>query len=122
MGADVLFYPTAIGSEPPDPSYDSKDHTLTVMRGHSAANLMPVVASNRIGTETIYGSTITFYYSSFITDNKGQMVTVADRETETPLVAEVDLDAYAAERAAWGLFGDRRPEKYGSLLTLDGEA
>jgi N-carbamoylputrescine amidase len=121
MGAEVLFYPTAIGSEPPDPSYDSKDHWQTVMRGHSAANLMPVVASNRIGTETIYGSTITFYGSSFITDNKGQMVIVADREAETTLVAEVDLDAYAAERAAWGLFRDRRPEKYGPLMTLDGE-
>jgi N-carbamoylputrescine amidase len=121
MGAEVLFYPTAIGSEPPDPSYDSKDHWQTVMRGHSAANLMPVVASNRIGTETIYGSTITFYGSSFITDNKGQMVIVADREAETTLVAEVDLDAYAAERAAWGLFRDRRPDKYGPLMTLDGE-
>lgn len=121
MGAEILFYPTAIGSEPPDPSYDSKDHWQTVMRGHSAANLMPVVASNRIGTETIYGSTITFYGSSFITDNKGQMVTVADRENEKALVAEIDLDAYAGERASWGLFRDRRPEKYSPLMTLDGE-
>lgn len=120
MGAEILFYPTAIGSEPPDPSYDSKDHWQTVMRGHSAANLMPVVASNRIGTETIEGSTITFYGSSFITDNTGQMVAAANREAEITLVAEVDLDAYSAERASWGLFRDRRPEKYGPLMTLDG--
>jgi N-carbamoylputrescine amidase len=119
-GAEILFYPTAIGSEPPDPNYDSRDHWQTVMRGHSAANLVPVVAANRIGSEEIDNSTITFYGSSFITDNKGQMVAVADRENETVLVAEVDLDLYAAERAAWGLFRDRRPEKYGPLMTLDG--
>ena len=120
-GAEILFYPTAIGSEPPDPTYDSKDHWQTVMRGHSAANLMPVVAANRIGTETIGGSTITFYGSSFITDNKGQILTAADRESEKIVVAEFDLAAYAAERAAWGLFRDRRPEKYHPLLTLDGD-
>jgi N-carbamoylputrescine amidase len=120
MGAEILFYPTAIGSEPPDPHYDSKDHWQTVMRGHSAANIMPVVASNRIGTETIVDSTITFYGTSFITDSKGQLAAEADRETEDVLVAELDLAAYAAERAAWGLFRDRRPEKYGALLTLDG--
>jgi N-carbamoylputrescine amidase len=120
MGAEILFYPTAIGSEPPDPSYDSRDHWQTVMQGHSAANLVPVVAANRVGTEHIDDSTITFYGSSFITDNKGQMKAVADRESETVLVAEVDLDLYAAERAAWGLFRDRRPEKYGPLMTLDG--
>ena len=121
MGAEILFYPTAIGSEPPDPSYDSKDHWQTVMRGHSAANLMPVVASNRIGTETIDQSSITFYGSSFITDNKGALIAEADREKETVIVTEVDLDAYAVERSSWGLFRDRRPEKYGTLLTLDGE-
>ena len=120
-GAEILFYPTAIGSEPPDPTYDSKDHWQTVMRGHSAANLMPVVAANRIGTETIEGSTITFYGSSFITDNKGQILTAADRESEKIVVAEFDLAAYAAERAAWGLFRDRRPEKYHPLMTLDGD-
>ena len=121
MGAEMLFYPTAIGSEPSNPSYDSKDHWQTVMRGHSAANLMPVVASNRIGTETIDQSSITFYGSSFITDNKGALVAEADRETETIILTEVDLDAYALERSSWGLFRDRRPEKYGPLLTLDGE-
>jgi len=120
MGAEMLFYPTAIGSEPPDPSLDSKDHWQTVMRGHSAANIMPVIAANRIGTETIVDSTITFYGSSFITDHKGQLVAELDREMEDIRVAELDLAACAAERAAWGLFRDRRPEKYGALLTLDG--
>jgi N-carbamoylputrescine amidase len=121
MGAEILLYPTAIGPEPLDPAYDAKDHWQTVMRGHSAANLMPVVASNRIGTETIGESTITFYGSSFITDNKGQMLAVADRENEKILVADLDLDAYAVERASWGVFRDRRPEKYRPLMTLDGE-
>ena len=120
MGAEMLFYPTAIGSEPPDPSLDSKDHWQTVMRGHSAANIMPVIAANRIGTETIVDSTITFYGSSFITDHKGQLIAELDREMEDIRVAELDLAACAAERAAWGLFRDRRPEKYGALLTLDG--
>lgn len=120
MGAEMLLYPTAIGSEPPDPRLDSRAHWQTVMRGHSAANIMPVVASNRIGTETIVDSTITFYGSSFITDHKGQRVAEADRETEGVLVAEFDLAACAAERAAWGLFRDRRPETYDALLTLDG--
>ncbi len=121
MGADILFYPTAIGSEPATPGYDSKAHWQTVMQGHSAANLMPVVASNRIGTETIDGSEITFYGSSFITDNKGQIIEQADRETRSILIADFDFSDYACERAAWGLFRDRRPEKYGPLLTLDGE-
>jgi N-carbamoylputrescine amidase len=73
-----------------------------------------------IGTETIVDSTITFYGSSFITDHKGQLAAEADRETEGVLVAEFDLAACAAERAAWGLFRDRRPETYDALLTLDG--
>ena len=67
------------------------------------------------------GSDLTFYGSSFITDNKGQLLEEADRQTETTLIAELDLTAYASERAAWGLFRDRRPEKYGPLMTLDGE-
>ncbi len=120
MGAEILFYPTAIGSEPPAPGYDSRDHWQTCMRGHSAANIVPIVASNRIGTETFDPSHITFYGSSFITDNKGQFLAQADRESEDVLFAEVDLDHYAAERVSWGLFRDRRPEKYGPLMTLDG--
>ena len=121
MGAEILFYPTAIGSEPSDPSYDSKDHWQICMQGHSAANIMPVVASNRIGTETFDPSEITFYGSSFITDNQGQVIAEADRTTQGVIVAEVDLDAFKSEREAWGVFRDRRPEKYGPLMTLDGK-
>lgn len=120
MGAEILFYPTAIGSEPPDPSYDSRDHWQTCMCGHSAANLMPVVASNRIGTETFGPSHITFYGSSFITDNKGRVIAQADRHTQGLIVADIDRDGFARTRESWGLFRDRRPEKYGPLMTLDG--
>ena len=120
MGAEILFYPTAIGTEPPDPTYDSKDHWQMCMRGHSAVNIMPVVASNRIGTETFEKSDITFYGSSFITDNKGQKIAEMDRTSEGVIVEEIDLEAYQKERDAWGLFRDRRPEQYGPLMTLDG--
>jgi N-carbamoylputrescine amidase len=121
MGAEILFYPTAIGSEPPDPSNDSKAHWQTCMQGHSAANLMPVVASNRIGTEIFDHSEITFFGSSFITDGKGRIIQESDRKTQDILVAQMDLDACAMERDAWGVFRDRRPEKYGPLMSLDGE-
>ncbi len=121
MGAEILLYPTAIGSEPLDPSYDSQPHWQTCMQGHSAANIMPVVAANRIGTETIDGSTLTFYGSSFITDNKGAILARSDRTSPGTIVVDMDLEAYAAERSAWGLFRDRRPEAYQSLLTLDGK-
>ena len=120
MGAEILFYPTAIGSEPLDPAYDSRDHWQTVMRGHSAANIIPVVASNRVGVETIGDSTITFYGSSFVTDNRGGILVQADRETAGVHLAELNLDAYDEERVAWGLFRDRRPEHYGPLMTLGG--
>ena len=121
MGAEILFFPTAIGSEPPDPAYDSKDHWQMCMQGHSATNLMPVVASNRVGTETFENSEITFYGSSFITNNKGQKTAQMDRTSEGILVEEVDLGDYQNERDAWGLFRDRRPAKYGPLMTLDGQ-
>lgn len=122
MGADILLYPTAIGSEPPDPSYDSKDHWQMCMRGHSAVNLMPVVASNRVGTETFAHSRITFYGSSFITDNKGRMIKEMDRTSEGVIVQEIDLELCQKERDAWGLFRDRRPSQYGPLMTLDGQS
>ncbi len=121
MGAEILFYPTAIGSEPADSSYDSKDHWQTCMCGHSAANLMPVVASNRIGTETFDPSHITFYGSSFITDNKGKIIAQADRNTQGVIFADIDLEEFVHKRETWGLFRDRRPEKYGILMTLDGK-
>ena len=121
MGAEILFFPTAIGSEPSDPSYDSKDHWQTCMRGHSAANILPVVCSNRVGKEIFDQSEITFYGSSFITDNKGQIIAENDRMTQGVLVSEIDLEAYQNQRDEWGLFRDRRPEQYGPLMTLDGD-
>ncbi len=121
MGAEILLYPTAIGSEPLNPSYDSRPHWQACMQGHAAANIMPVVASNRIGSETIDGSTLTFYGSSFITDNKGALLAQSDRQSRGVITAELDLSTYSAERAAWGLFRDRRPDAYARLLTLDGD-
>ncbi len=121
QGAEVLMYPTAIGSEPADPGYDSAAHWQTVMCGHAAANILPVVASNRIGTETApEGVSVTFYGSSFIADQTGQKVATASRDREEVLVATFDLDAIAALRRTWGLFRDRRPEVYGAVATLDG--
>jgi N-carbamoylputrescine amidase len=121
MGAELLLYPTAIGSEPPAPGYDSQPHWETVMRGHAAANILPVVASNRIGTEVAPGGReVTFYGSSFIADHAGQLVAKADRVTEGVLAHRFDLDAIAALRASWGLFRDRRADLYGAVQTLDG--
>ncbi len=120
-GAEVLLYPTAIGSEPPAPGYDSQPHWEMTMRGHAAANILPVVASNRIGTEIApEGREVTFYGSSFISDHTGQLVAKADRISEAVLLHEFDLDAIAALRASWGLFRDRRPGLYGAVATLDG--
>jgi N-carbamoylputrescine amidase len=91
------------------------------MQGHAAANLMPLVASNRIGTEEgRNGTEITFYGSSFIADPTGAKVAEADRVTQSVLTATFDLDAIAHQRRSWGLFRDRRPELYGRLATLDG--
>jgi N-carbamoylputrescine amidase len=119
-GAEILFYPTAIGSEPQDAALDSKDHWQTVMRGHAGANLMPLVAANRIGREEMRDSAITFYGSSFIAGPQGQKVAEAPRDREAVITASFDLDAIRAQRAAWGLFRDRRPDLYEPLLTLDG--
>jgi len=120
-GAEVLLYPTAIGSEPPDPSYDSRDHWQRVMQGHAAANLMPVVAANRYGFEQgAADRAITFYGSSFITDATGAKVAEAGREGDAVLTATFDLDALQRQRSAWGLFRDRRPDLYRPITTLDG--
>lgn len=122
-GAEILLYPTAIGSEPPAPGYDSQPHWETVMRGHAGANIMPLVASNRIGTEEAEeGRSVTFYGSSFIADQTGALVAKADRETESVILATFDLDAIAAMRASWGLFRDRRPELYGAIASYDGSS
>ena len=120
MGAEILFYPTAIGSEPESPEVDSKDHWQRCMIGHSACNLVPVVASNRIGAEQIDDSRIVFYGSSFITNAIGEKIAEADRESEMVLTAELDLEAYEKQRIEWGIFRDRRPDLYKAILTYDG--
>ena len=122
QGAEVLLYPTAIGSEPPNPAWDSSAHWQRVMQGHAGANLMPVVAANRYGVERGTSTEITFYGSSFIADNTGAKVAEAGREGEAVLTASFDLAALRAMRLSWGLFRDRRPDLYGSLLSLDGDA
>ena len=122
LGAEVLLYPTAIGSEPPDPTWDSSGHWQRVMQGHAGANLMPVVAANRIGREVGVTCEITFYGSSFIADSTGAKVAEAGRDGEAVLVARFDREQLRAQRASWGLFRDRRPELYGPIVTLDGHA
>jgi len=119
-GAEVLLFPTAIGEEPQDRSIDTRDHWQRTMQGHAAANVMPLVASNRIGTERGQQWTVTYYGSSFIADHTGCKVVEADRMTETVLTTTFDLDAVREYRRAWGVFRDRRPELYGPLMTLDG--
>lgn len=115
LGAEILLYPTAIGSEPVL-QRDSMPHWRRVMQGHAAANIMPVVASNRIGTEKDE-TEMTFYGSSFITDQYGEIIAQADRETEGILVAEFDLDEIAKVRREWGIYRDRRPEMYKILMS-----
>ena len=121
MGAELLLYPTAIGSEPPNPTWDSSMHWQRVMQGHAGANLIPVIAANRTGREVGVNNEITFYGSSFIADATGAKVAEADREEETVLTATFDLDAVRAMRLGWGVFRDRRPELYIPLITLDGD-
>jgi N-carbamoylputrescine amidase len=120
MGAELLLYPTAIGSEPESPEVDSRDHWQRCMIGHSACNLVPVVASNRVGAERIGDSEIRFYGSSFITNGTGEKIAEADRTEETVLVAEFDLERLGEQRTEWGIFRDRRPDLYKAILTYDG--
>jgi N-carbamoylputrescine amidase len=120
MGAEMLFYPTAIGSEPHSPEVDSKDHWQRCMIGHSACNLMPVIASNRVGEERDEASSIVFYGSSFITDATGNKVAEASHDEETVLLAEFDLEENEKQRIEWGIFRDRRPDLYKPILTYDG--
>ena len=122
-GAELLLYPTAIGSEP-ILATDSMPHWRRVMQGHSAANLMPVIAANRIGLERVepceanggQRSALEFYGSSFMTDGTGALVQDASRDREEILLAEYDLDALAEDRLSWGLFRDRRPECYQAIV------
>lgn len=121
MGAELLFYPTAIGSEIGAEDWDSAPHWQRVQQGHAGANLTPLIAANRIGTEAGQnGTQMTFYGSSFITDEFGEKVAEADRENEDILLHSFDLDSVARHRAYWGVFRDRRPEHYGRLASLDG--
>lgn len=121
MGAEILFYPTAIGSEPHDASITSREHWQRVQQGHAGANLMPLVASNRIGREEQDGYDITFYGSSFIANQFGEKVKELDQREEGILVHRFDLDELEKVRTAWGVFRDRRPNLYWPLATLDGE-
>ncbi len=115
-GVEALLYPTAIGSEPSEPGYDSSGHWRRVMQGHAAANLMPVLAANRVGTEN-EGNPITFYGSSLITDATGAVVAECGRTEAGLALARFDLAAIAEFRRAWGLWRDRRPECYAALVS-----
>ena len=123
QGAEILLYPTAIGNEPQDPAYDSCDHWRRVMQGHAAANMLPLVASNRVGVEQNPGVgsspsvDMEFYGSSFIADQTGAIVAQAPRAGEAVITAQFDLSAIREQRRNWGLFRDRRPELYGSLTS-----
>jgi len=118
LGAEALFYPTAIGDEPPPaPPVESSEHWMRVMQGHAGANCMPLVASNRIGTERGEKGELTFYGSSFIADATGAIVASLPRDREGVAVAQFDLDELASARASWGIFRDRRPDLYAPLGT-----
>lgn len=121
-GAELLFYPTAIGSEPILET-DSMGHWQRVMQGHAAANLMPVIAANRYGIETVspcmenanQSSSLKFYGSSFIADSTGDILTSAQKSGDEILLHTFDLDDLASQRLSWGIFRDRRPECYGDI-------
>jgi N-carbamoylputrescine amidase len=125
LGADLLFYPTAIGTEPPPaPAIDSRLHWQRTQQGHAAANVMPLIASNRYGVERSLQDPeklfIRFYGSSFITDHTGDKVAEAGEAGEAVLTATFDLEDIAKQRASWGVFRDRRPDLYGALVSYDG--
>lgn len=121
-GADLLLYPTAIGSEPQEPELDTREHWTRVMQGHAAANLVPVIAANRFGSEAGRSCTLDFYGSSFIAGPTGELVVQGPKTGETVLTARFDLAAIRIRRVAWGVFRDRRPDLYAPLLTGDGNA
>ena len=122
-GADIILYPTAIGSEP-ILNVDSSGHWMRTMQGHSAANIIPVAAANRIGTEYVepseenggQKSSLCFYGTSFLTDETGECIAKASRDKEEIIYAEYDFDEIRKNRLSWGLFRDRRPEQYTDML------
>jgi N-carbamoylputrescine amidase len=120
QGAELLFYPTAIGSEPHDETINSSGHWQRTQQGHAAANLVPLIASNRIGRETQDDFAINFYGASFIADEFGAKVAEADGKSETVLVHTFDLDKTTQHRREWGVYRDRRIDLYGTVLTKDG--
>ncbi len=125
LGAELLFFPTAIGSEPPPaPPVNSREHWQRTQQGHAAANLIPLVASNRYGIERSFqdpgGLYIRFYGSSFIADSMGAKVAEAGEEGDAVLTATFDLEALAQMRNNWFVFRDRRPDLYGNLVSFDG--
>lgn len=125
-GADLIFFPTAIGSEP-ILGVDSMKHWRRTMQGHAAANITPVIAANRYGTEKVepcednsnQSSSLTFYGSSFMTDETGEIICEADREGNDILLTEYDLEQIRSARFEWGLFRDRRPECYKGIAGID---
>jgi len=119
-GAEILLFPTAIGSEPGDTEVDSRDHWQRVMQGHAGANIMPLVAANRIGPEKGDHHEMTFYGSSFIADHTGAKVAEANRTDEAVITAAFDLAKIRDYREAWGVFRDRRPANYRALMTMGG--
>jgi len=121
QGAELLLYPTAIGTEPHDANINSCAHWQRVQQGHAGANLTPLIASNRIGSEEQDGYNITFYGASFIADQLGEKVAELNKSDEGVAVHSFDLDKLEHTRTAWGVFRDRRPHLYSSLKTLDGQ-
>lgn len=121
MGAELLLYPTAIGSEPQAPNYSSRGHWQRVMQGHAGANMVPVIAANRVGVEHGDSCSVEFYGSSFIADGAGEIVEQAPASGDAVRTASFDLDALAQARAAWGIFRDRRPDLYVPILSVDGQ-
>lgn len=117
MGAEIILYPTAIGSEPVLP-IDSKNHWQNVMKGHAAANIIPVVAANRIGEEKEDNSSMTFYGSSFIASCEGEKLKEMSRTEEGFIIEELDLDYSNKKRYSWGIFRDRRPDLYEAINHL----
>jgi N-carbamoylputrescine amidase len=118
LGAEVLLYPTAIGSEPHEPALDTREPWQRAMVGHAVSNVIHVVAANRVGTEA--GQT--FYGSSFVANPRGDRVAELGKDEEGVVVAELDLAAARRARGAWGFFRDRRPELYGVLTEADATA
>jgi len=116
MGADMLLYPTAIGSEPEEPNLDTRDLWTRAMIGHAVSNVVPIVSANRVGNE---GGQI-FYGGSFIANHRGEKLAELNRTEVGAVTASVDLEQIRKDRASFGFFRDRRPELYSPLLTSDG--